>query len=196
MKRIIACLMAMFLLLNVGAAEPLSDDALLILAEVMAENVDLAAESDELHRLYSTPDNLRTVIATWAEGDHREPSAVYRIVLDESMLSGMISIDGLSSLVVTHLMQRALVSMITTLNAAYGTENLAASSITAISTGFAGTTDCSIYVLCYDAGADVAVCFYPFDGGTSGAYATFLAGDFEENHLEGWLADVTVERLR
>ena len=196
MKRICACLMALLMLLNVCAAEPLADDALLNLAEVMAENVDLAADSDELHRLYSTPDTLRTIIATWAEGDHRAPTAVYRIVLYESMLSGMIPIDGLSPMVTTHLMQRAVVAMITSINAAYGAENLAASSITAISTGFAGTTDCSIYVLCYDTGADVAVCFYPFDGDTSGAYATFLAGDFEENHLESWLADFTVERVR
>ena len=196
MKRFFACLLSFALLFTAAFAESAADDTFLIIAELMAENVDIAADSDELRKLFSTPDSIRAILASWAEGDHAHASAVYRIRLDDALLSMLITVDSLPTVVAANLIQRAVVSVITSLNAAYGAQTLAASNIAAISTGFAGTAECCLYILCYEEGADVAVGFYPFDGETYGAYATFIGGKFEENHLADWQKDVPVERLR
>lgn len=196
MKRLLTCCLSFILMFAAAYADPVADDALLVLAELLAENADAAAESEEVHKLFSTPENIRGRIAAWAEGDHQEATSVYRIRLDDDILSMIIKVDSLPPVAATSLIQRAAISVISSLNAAYGAEALAASNITAISTGFTGTTECCVYILCYGEGADVAVCFYPFDSGTSGAYATFLAGDFEENHLADWQQESKIERLR
>ena len=188
--------MALLMLLNVCAAEPVPDDELLARAESMAENIDIFAGSDEIQQCFGTPDMIRTVIAAWTEGDHRQPAAVYRLVLTEALLAEVMAIEPMTPMIATTLRQRAVTAVINAMITAFSERDVAASSITAISTGFAGDAGCSIYILCYDEGADVAVGFYPFGDGVSGAYAAFIPGSFEENYLESWQADVNVERVR
>ena len=197
MKRLCTILTAVAVLLTCAVAEPIAEDALLVLAEVMAESVDVAAGSDAWHGLFETPAAMRDIIDSWAAGDHRKAESVYRIVIGEKHLAEITTDDPLTPVLNASLIQRAMVAVISTLNAAHGSEVLAASSITSVSTGFAGTVECSIYILGYAEGADVAVCFYPFDGGTSGAYATFLAGEYNGEKLAEMLdSDITIERIR
>lgn len=197
MKRFFAIMTALALLLSSAAAEAIQEDALLILAQLLAKEVDLAASSSAYLDMYSPSDEIIVQLDDWREGEHSAPTAVYRITPDEDYFADKIDADMLSPLLVANALNRHMVGLITELNARHGVIPLVASTSVQISTALLGTVDSCIYVLCFEDGADVAVCFSPVDGGLSNATALFLADKYTQESLEEQLdAQLTVETIR
>jgi len=140
------------------------------------------AESEDYLSIYSSDEELRNIIDTFAEGDHSDPAVIYRLTLSEESVKSLCGTDILTSL--SHELQaflesRVQASIINIANARGGSTALAATSICTAGKTFVSdeiTAD-TIYLYTFENAVPVAVSFTVGEGNTVSASGTFLIAE-------------------
>lgn len=158
-------------------------DPLLEQAKALAVRLSELAESDAYLRIISGSESIIEIIEGW-RGDYSAPTSALRVTLEsgERLLPAMTSVEIDPSDEIADLLTRRLFAVIpSTINAAQGTEALAATSALTTNTAFVcETCDApALYILTFENGMSVAATFVPYQDGAVIAQATFLAADAE-----------------
>ncbi len=181
MKRWMLMVLALCLAVLPALAEEQAD-VLAERAEVMAQRLDALADSEDYLSIMGGSQALADLIRAWGEGDHAAPRMILRADWSEetdwlSWLAEQMEDFTPSDVVRAELSRRLPMSLAGMLNAAEGTEALAAASLCTTSTVFACEADgAGLYLLSYDAGAPVLVTWYASDGAVF-MQAAFLANE-------------------
>lgn len=140
------------------------------------------AESEDYLSIYSSDSDIMSIINTFAEGDHSDPTAVYRLTLPEESVKSLCGTDMLTSLsaeLQAFLEGRVQSSIINIANARGGSTALAATSICTVGKTFVSDeiTDDTIYLYTFESAVPVAVSFTVGEDHTVSASGTFLIAE-------------------
>ncbi len=161
-----------------------ADPQLLKVAAALTEMLDEIASSDDYVSLMGGGGNIQETIRAWGTHRHAVPRAVYQVELSTTPENDALQPlrDHASDALWKQAKSRINSALASQINAAKGTETLAASAICTVQTAFttAGDMEQIHYILLYDDAAPVMVSFTPYpqeSGAAVTASATFLALD-------------------
>lgn len=178
MKRLICMICVMTLVLALAACgkeEPTLCDRGLEVIDLMEEAIHSEAYLD----LMSAAQPLREKIAQAAQGDYRNPKAVYAISFSTDVLqmySGVLEPVDLPETLTDVVEHRLLAALVSQVNAAGGMEALAASAMCTVSKTFVGSEPKQdlIYLYTFESGCPVAVTFTTGEDNSVSATATII----------------------
>ena len=161
-----------------------AEPQLLKVAAALTEMLDEIASSDDYVSLMGGGGNIQETIRAWGTHRHGVPRAVYQAELSTTPVNDALQPlrDHASDALWKQATSRINSALASQINAAKGTETLAASAICTVQTAFttAGDMEPIHYILLYDDAAPVMVSFTPYpqeSGAAVTASATFLTLD-------------------
>ena len=161
-----------------------ADPQLLKVAAALTEMLDEIASSDDYVSLMGGGGNIQETIRAWGTHRHAVPRAVYQAELSTTPENDALQPlrDHASDALWKQATSRINSALASQINAAKGTETLAASAICTVQTAFTTADDMEQihYILLYDDAAPVMVSFTPYpqeSGAAVTASATFLTLD-------------------
>ncbi|MBR5312839.1 MAG: hypothetical protein IKU40_08175 [Clostridia bacterium] len=181
MKKLLIAVLASVLLTSCGVTES-ELPSLEIRGMQIVSMLEEIAESEDYLSIYSSDEELLNIIHTFAEGDHSDPKAVYRLTLSEESVKSLCGTDILTSLspeLQSFLEGRVQASVINIANARGGSTALAAASICTAGKTFVSDeiTEDTIYLYTFENAVPVAVSFTVGEGNTVSASGTFLIAE-------------------
>lgn len=136
--------------------------------------LDEMAGNEECIAIYSGSPKINAIISE-AAANHTEPKAVFAITLDSAPISLPADI---SPELERFLSSRVLSTLVTQVNAAAGSEMLAASTICTVNKTFSSQQAADvIYLYTYENAVPVAVTFLTGDDNTVSATAAYILND-------------------
>ena len=186
MKRFLAALLALTLLLPTALAAEMDESIVLITkAEELAVQLDALAESTEYSALFTSSEAVVAAVQAWGAGDHDAPVSVLMADLT-SMESAVLAMLGEDVPDAAARLMRQRLGSILVQNAqnAGGVITSAAGSIARTTATFAALTenDAGLFILVYEDAAPVAVSWYAENGAVS-MTATFLPDSYDLSAL-------------
>lgn len=147
---------------------------------LMAEMV----ESDDFYEVYNTPDALRSIVDTVANGDYDEPENVYAVTIKPEKVMKSLGIpddvlDDLSDDVQESLYKKAYSALITSFNNAMGSDYIACAAIYTAGKTFVydELEESVIYFYTFDDSVPIAIAFVMGEDGSVSANGWFMFGD-------------------
>ncbi len=139
-------------------------------------------ESEDYLSIYSSDSDIMSIINSFAEGDHSDPAAIYRLTLSEESVKSLCGTDILTSLspkLQAFLEGRVQASIINIANARGGSKALAATSICTVGKTFVSDEIAAdtIYLYTFENAVPVAVSFTVGESHTVSATGTFLIAE-------------------
>ena len=161
-----------------------AEPQLLKVAAALTEMLDEIASNDDYVSLMGGGGNIQETIRAWGTHRHAVPRAVYQVELSTTPENDALQPlrDHASDALWKQATSRINSALASQINAAKGTEMLAASAICTVQTAFTTADDMEQihYILLYDDAAPVMVSFTPYpqeSGAAVTASATFLTLD-------------------
>ena len=181
MKKWICMICAAALVLALGACgkeEPTLYDRGMEVIGLMEE----AIRSEAYLELMSAAQPLREYIARAAQGDYRNPKAVYAVSFSTDVLqmySGVLEPVDLPETLTDVVEHRLLAAVVSQINAAGGVETLAASSMCTVGKTFVSgePEEDLIYLYVFENGCPVAVTFTTGEDSTVSATANIILNE-------------------
>lgn len=161
MKRLIALALALLMLFSCAAAE----ESLSVHAGRMGAKLDALLKNTAYVDLLTGSAAIGDIVKAWGTEDHAAPGIVLQVetntLVDQLLQQAM----GLSDAAKAELARKVPMTLASQLNAAYGTETLAAASACTVSSVFAHQDQGSgLYILLYSHALPVFVGWYAQDG--------------------------------
>ncbi len=168
--KLICLLLVCMTLTACGSSAPsLKDQGISLIAML-----DELAGNEECVAFYSGSPSINAIISE-AAGNHAEPKAVFAITLDSMPVELP---GGISPELERFLSSRVLSTLVTQVNAAAGSEMLAASTICTVNKTFSSQQDADvIYLYTYENAVPVAVTFLTGEDNTVSATAAYILND-------------------
>ncbi len=178
---LIGCLASLMLLSSCGVTDS-ELPSLEVRGMQIVSMLEEIAESDDYLSIYSSDSDMMSIVHSFAEGDHSDPKAIYRLTLSEESVKSLCGTDILTSLspeLQAFLESRVQASIINIANARGGSTALAATSICTAGKTFVSdeiTAD-TIYLYTFENAVPVAVSFTVGEANTVSASGTFLIAE-------------------